>query len=83
MSDAATRDKWERTSWVLALTANVNRGKGTKAFKPEDFNPILLAKKKGDKKKNVIHSKNNWKVLKETFVKKGQPNMIAGGAQNG
>ena len=30
---------WERTSSVMALVANINRSKKTRAYKPADFNP--------------------------------------------
>ena len=30
---------WERTSSIMALVANVNRGKNSKSYKPADFNP--------------------------------------------
>lgn len=31
--------EWERMSSLMALTANCNRGKKSKAFEPKDFNP--------------------------------------------
>ena len=30
---------WERTSSLMALIANVNRGQKSRAYKPNDFNP--------------------------------------------
>jgi len=34
---------WERTSSLMALTANVNRNKKTRPYKPADFNPYAKA----------------------------------------
>jgi hypothetical protein len=38
---------WELQSSLMALTANLNRKKGQKPYKPADFNPITKAKKRG------------------------------------
>lgn len=40
MADAKRKELWEHTSATMALIANVNRTKDTKAFKPSDFNPF-------------------------------------------
>jgi hypothetical protein len=40
MAQAAARERWSRTSAVLALIANANRDpKKTRPFKPSDFDP--------------------------------------------
>lgn len=39
MADAKRKELWEHTSATMALMANVNKTKDTKAFKPSDFNP--------------------------------------------
>jgi hypothetical protein len=40
MAQAACRERWARTSAVLALIANANRDpKKTRPFKPADFDP--------------------------------------------
>lgn len=48
MAEAKKRSDWERTSAILALTANCNRDpkKHPKAFDPEDFNPFAPPKPK-------------------------------------
>lgn len=39
MADGRRREAWQRTSSVLAMLVNVNRGKRSRAAKPSDFVP--------------------------------------------
>lgn len=40
MADARQRAAWWRTSHVMCLLANINRGKGRRPFEPRDFFPF-------------------------------------------
>ena len=41
MADGAQRERWSRTSSMMALIANVNRNpKKTRGFRPADFDPF-------------------------------------------
>lgn len=39
MADAKRKEDWEHTSALMALIANINSAKGSKQYKPSDFNP--------------------------------------------
>jgi len=64
MSEARLKRQWERTSWILALTANVNRDpKKTRAFRPDDFNPFVERRPRG-----IPITSANIGMLKRVFV---------------
>ena len=46
MADVRGRSEWEHTSAVLCAMANINRPKGKRAFKPQEFNPYHAARSK-------------------------------------
>ena len=65
MAEAKGREAWAHTSAVLAMTANVNRDpKRTRAFRPADFNPHEMARRK------KVIGKADISILKDVFVKK-------------
>jgi len=39
MADAAQEERWTHTASLLAMLANVNRGRGSSAASPMDFMP--------------------------------------------
>lgn len=41
MAEAKARDEWSRMSSLMALTANIHRGKNKRAYKPDDFDPFV------------------------------------------
>ncbi|MBX3444254.1 MAG: hypothetical protein KF774_17765 [Planctomyces sp.] len=41
MADARKTDDWSRLAQLLCLTANINRKKRTRPFRPHDFVPWL------------------------------------------
>jgi len=65
MAEAAQRERWQHTSCVLAMLANVNRDpKRTRRFRPDDFNPFAPRRKQG-----VPLTADNIGLLKR-FVRK-------------
>ena len=67
MFEARSRDDWEHTGAMLAMTANVNRDprKG-KAFTPDDFNPWKIGQSSGSR--GVRLTTDNLHSLKKIFV---------------
>jgi hypothetical protein len=68
MADGRSREMWEHTSTVLAMIANVNRGKKTsRKFSPLDFDPYR-AEKKREAKQNPVVANVDIGILKTVFV---------------
>ena len=64
MAEAKAASEWAHTSALLALLANVHRDpKKTKAFTPNDFNPLASRQRPGVPEKEV-----GLKILKTVFV---------------
>jgi hypothetical protein len=62
MAEGRSRDRWNHTAAILALTANCHRAKKTaKVFKPDDFHPHL-------QKKSTPTIKTDVSILKQIFV---------------
>jgi len=62
MADARRQERWEHTSHVLALLANIHRDpKKHGAFRPADFNPLA-------RHARAKPPKANLRVLKTVFV---------------
>lgn len=62
MAEGRSRDRWNHTAAILALTANCHRGKKTaKVFKPDEFHPHL-------QKKTAPALKVPVSILKQIFV---------------
>ena len=67
MAEGRSREVWEHTSSILAMIANVNRGKKSdRKFSPLDFDPYRAEKKREAKKQPV--EKVDIGVLKTVFV---------------
>jgi len=66
MAEAKSKDNWAHTSATLAMLANCHRDpKKVKVFKPQEFDPHLMA----EKKKPVIRKKDLG-ILKTIFVER-------------
>ncbi|MBN2377065.1 MAG: hypothetical protein JXD22_11730 [Sedimentisphaerales bacterium] len=63
MAEANARTRWQHTSNLLAMMANVNATKKSKKFKPSDFNPF--ENKNSDA---VLITKDNIGLLKSKFI---------------
>ena len=63
MAESKQREAWNHTAAVMALLANIHRGKGRSAYSPNDFNPFAPKKIKG-----TIH---DFKVLLKNRGKAG------------
>ena len=64
MAEGHTRDRWQHTSNLMALLANINRDpKKGRPFKPSDFNPTL-SKSSGA----IVVTKENIAHLKTFFT---------------
>lgn len=63
MAEGKQRAAWSHTSALLAMLANVNRGKKSKTFKPGDFDPY-------DKRATQRSEKlpGNVRMLKDVFI---------------
>jgi len=55
MAVAKLRADWQQTSSLLALTANVNRAKNGKIFKPNDMMPSGLIDKQAENKEPDLY----------------------------
>jgi len=68
MAEGAQRERWQRTSCILALIANANRDpKKGRRFKPADFNPFAPRRKAG-----VPLTADNIGLLKRFVTKERQ-----------
>ena len=69
---AAEELKWQHTSLLAAILANQNRGKASKAAKPDDFNPYS-EKNAGNKdaKEDVENAIKLAEEMREKFKKDG------------
>ena len=65
MAQARQRSAWERTSWVLALIANVNRDpkRQPRAFRPADFDPYAK-----EHQRPAVATKRAFELMKQVFV---------------
>lgn len=64
MHEGAGQDKWSRTAAVICVIANANRDpKKSKQFKPADFDPYEIAKRK----ERHEASKESLELLRETM----------------
>lgn len=45
MADGRSSDLWNHTAAMMALTANINRDKKTRPFRPATFHPYLSKKR--------------------------------------
>ena len=62
MAEGRSRDRWNHTAAILALTANCHRAKKTsKTFKPDDFHPHV-------RRSLVPKIKVPVSILKQIFV---------------
>ena len=66
MAQARQRSAWERTSWVLALIANVNRDpkRQPRPFRPADFDPYASERSE----KPIPAGKRAFELMKQVFV---------------
>ena len=66
MAQARQRSAWERTSWLLALIANVNRDpkRQPRAFRPADFDPYC-----GQREKPIPAGKRAFELMKQVFCR--------------
>jgi hypothetical protein len=62
MANGKLRSQWEQTSQILALIHNVNREKGKKIVKADDFNPF--AKQQNNKNVQTISVKELAEIMK-------------------
>ena len=53
MAEARQEAEWERASWIMYVIASFSFGNEEK-YKPEDFNPIELAKKQKKEKRMTL-----------------------------
>ena len=60
------KNQWQHTSAILAMLANVNRGKNQKAFKADDFNPY---KNDTFSKKAKVATKDDLKYIRNCMEK--------------
>lgn len=66
MAEARAKEKWQHTSGILCLIANVNRDpKKTRAFKPSDFNPFETKRSQNDA---IPINKDNIHILRRAFT---------------
>ena len=66
MAEGHHKDRWQHTSSVMALIANVNRDpKKNRPFKPSDFNPYL---KKTSRPDVIVVTKENISILRNAFL---------------
>lgn len=66
MAEARAKEKWQHTSSLLCLIANVNRDpKKSRAFKPSDFNPFETKRLRPDA---ITVNKDNIHILREAFT---------------
>lgn len=65
MAEGRRRDAWDRTATVLCLTANINRAKGSRAYKPADFHPFHQRSKAVE-----VDNKTAFSQLKKLFIRK-------------
>jgi hypothetical protein len=64
MAEARSRDRWARTSALMALIANCHRDpKKSRAFKPSDFDPYAVKQRRDD----AIEIKD-LALLKDAFI---------------
>ena len=64
MAEARSRDRWSRTSALMALIANCHRDpKKSRAFKPSDFDPYAAKKVEA-----VVLNEENIGLLKQAFT---------------
>ncbi len=69
MAEAAAKERWNHTSALLAMTANVNRDpKKSRAFKPADFHPYMGS---AGRKSGTPLKAGNIGILKMFVKKKG------------
>ncbi len=63
MAEARCRERWEHTSALLALTANIHRDQRKKPtpYRAADFNPYLRRREQPVRKASID-------VLKQVFV---------------
>ena len=61
LANSRARADWWRTANLMALTANVNRGKRTRAFSPKDFFPFETA---GASSRKIPLNKSTIDMLK-------------------
>jgi hypothetical protein len=70
MAQAAARERWARTSAVLALIANVNRDpKKTRPFKPLDFDPYAAPQAPAQ---GIEVNSETIEMLKSAFLERGR-----------
>jgi len=66
MGDGRRQDRWQHTSNLMALIANVNRDpKKGRPFRPSDFNPTLSKTSRPDV---IVVTKENISLLKHAFL---------------
>lgn len=69
MAEAKSKDNWAHTSAALAMLANCHRDpKKAKTFKPQDFDPHVIA----EKRKPVTRT-SDLGLLKTIFVERDKP----------
>jgi hypothetical protein len=65
MADGRGNFEWTQTSHLLALIANVNRGKkSSKVYKPDDLNPYSVK----SKRRGIVITKDNVSVMRNAFL---------------
>jgi len=60
MARGRSEAAWGHTSSVLAMIANVFRGKGQRPAKPRDFNPLHVAE-------SAVPPEESWAMLRARF----------------
>lgn len=55
MTNEVNRDRWDRAADLMALTANLHRGRRTRPFARKDFHPYLGAEPKQSITKSQLH----------------------------
>ncbi|HOD83616.1 MAG TPA: hypothetical protein PKG77_19535 [Phycisphaerae bacterium] len=70
MAQARQRAAWERTSWLLALIANVNRDprRQSRPLKPADFDPYA-GQDGGRRERPLTDTRAAFRLMKMLFVK--------------
>jgi hypothetical protein len=71
MCEARARHDWQQTAGLMALIANVYRGKGKRAFKPEDIHPLAGPKGGRRRRRATVSQKDGFAFLKR-IVQSGQ-----------
>ena len=65
MAESRSRDRWNHTSAILAMLANVHRDpKKSRKFKPRDFHPDAQPEEQP-----LPSSKSSFTILRAVFVR--------------